>query len=159
MKKLALTLVVALLALSASAQWNVGARVGSGFHAVGQYEFSDKNYVEARFGAYWANGGGVTADFTALYNWNIFNMNWTPKGEWFFDAGAGLTVGGRGHYAYVGAAGMAKLGYEFGGAPVRLSFDWTPSFGPAIAYGGGFSHTAFNKWGLANLGITCVYCF
>ena len=47
-----------LLAWSASAQnWTVGGRIGSGFQAVGQYVFSNDNYVEARFGAYWANAG------------------------------------------------------------------------------------------------------
>ena len=94
-----------LLAWSASAQnWTVGGRIGSGFQAVGQYVFSNDNYVEARFGAYWANAGGtVTADFSVLYNWNVCNMDWTPSaGRWFFDAGAGINVGGKGHYAYVG---------------------------------------------------------
>ena len=91
--------------------WTVGGRIGSGFQAVGQYVFSNDNYVEARFGAYWANAGGtVTADFSVLYNWNVCNMDWTPSaGRWFFDAGAGINVGGKGHYAYVGVAGSAKL--------------------------------------------------
>ena len=105
-----------LLAWSASAQnWTVGGRIGSGFQAVGQYVFSNDNYVEARFGAYWANAGGtVTADFSVLYNWNVCNMDWTPSaGRWFFDAGAGINVGGKGHYAYVGVAGSAKLGTSF----------------------------------------------
>ena len=107
-----------LLAWSASAQnWTVGGRIGSGFQAVGQYVFSNDNYVEARFGAYWANAGGtVTADFSVLYNWNVCNMDWTPSaGRWFFDAGAGINVGGKGHYAYVGVAGSAKLGIAFKG--------------------------------------------
>ena len=151
-----------LLAWSASAQnWTVGGRIGSGFQAVGQYVFSNDNYVEARFGAYWANAGGtVTADFTALYNWNICNMDWTPSaGRWFFDAGAGINVGGKGHYAYVGVAGSAKLGIAFKGAPVRLSFDWSPAFGPGISYWDGGSYSEFNTRGLCNFGITCVYCF
>ena len=118
MKKLLLTLAMGLLAWSASAQnWTVGGRIGSGFQAVGQYVFSNDNYVEARFGAYWANAGGtVTADFSVLYNWNVCNMDWTPSaGRWFFDAGAGINVGGKGHYAYVGVAGSAKLGIAFKG--------------------------------------------
>ena len=117
MKKLLLTLAMGLLAWSASAQnWTVGGRIGSGFQAVGQYVFSNDNYVEARFGAYWANAGGtVTADFSVLYNWNVCNMDWTPSaGRWFFDAGAGINVGGKGHYAYVGVAGSAKLGLQGG---------------------------------------------
>lgn len=172
MKKfLILVAAVVMTAGAASAQnWAIGGRVGSGFQAVGQYTLGSGNYVEGRFGAYWANhGGGVTADFSALYFWNIANMNWTPSaGQWFFDAGAGLNVGGREHYAYVGAQGVAKLGIEFSGAPVRLSFDWSPSFGPGIVYlpketigdvtfGG--SHAAFNEMALVNFGITCTYSF
>ena len=162
MKKLLLTLAMGLLAWSASAQnLTVGGRIGSGFQAVGQYVFSNDNYVEARFGAYWANAGGtVTADFSVLYNWNVCNMDWTPSaGRWFFDAGAGINVGGKGHYAYVGVAGSAKLGIAFKGAPVRLSFDWSPAFGPGIAYWDGGSHSEFNERALCNFGITCVYCF
>ncbi len=162
MKKLLLTLAMGLLAWSASAQnWTVGGRIGSGFQAVGQYVFSNDNYVEARFGAYWANAGGTpTADFSVLYNWNVCNMDWTPSaGRWFFDAGAGINVGGKGHYAYVGVAGSAKLGIAFKGAPVRLSFDWSPAFGPGIAYWDGGSHSEFNERALCNFGITCVYCF
>lgn len=162
MKKLLFSLVAGLFVLTASSQnWSAGIRVGSGFHAVGQYTFANNNYVEARFGAYWANQGGtVMADFSALYNWNIANMDWTPKaGQWFFDAGAGLNVGGRDHYAYVGVQGVAKLGLEFNNVPIRLSLDWSPSFGPEIAYYGGNSASDFNQWGLANVGITCVYRF
>ena len=162
MKKLLLTLAMGLLAWSASAQnWTVGGRIGSGFQAVGQYVFSNDNYVEARFGAYGAKAGGtVTADFSVLYNWNVCNMDWTPSaGRWFFDAGAGINVGGKGHYAYVGVAGSAKLGIAFKGAPVRLSFDWSPAFGPGIAYWDGGSHSEFNERALRNSGIACVHCF
>ena len=160
MKKILLMAVAVLFSTGAFAQdWSVGARVGSGFQAVGQYNLNSKNYVEARFGASWVDGG-VTADFTALYNWHILDMNWTPTaGMWFFDAGCGLNVGGREHYAYVGAAGMARLGIKFNGAPVSLSADWTPVFGAAIGYYGGYSVADFHKFGLANLGITCTYHF
>ena len=162
MKKLLLVLTVCMCAWSASAQnWAVGGRIGSGFMADVQYVFSNDNYIEGRFGAYWANAGGtVTADFTALYNWNICRMNWPPSaGTWFFDAGAGINVGVKGHYAYVGAAGCAKLGIDFSGAPVRLSFDWSPAFGPGIAYWDGDSASEFNEHALCNFGITCSYRF
>lgn len=162
MKKVLLVLTVCFMAWSASAQsWGVGARIGSGFQIDGQYVFSNKDYVEARFGAYWANAGGtVTADFAAFYNWNICEMNWTPStGRWFFDAGCGLNVGGKGHYAYVGVAGTAKLGLEFNKVPVRLAVDWSPAFGPGIAYGGGYSSSSFNSRALCNFGISCVYRF
>lgn len=162
MKKLLLLAVTVILATSAFAQdWSVGGRIGSGFQAVGQYSLNNDNYVEARFGASWTNGGGaVTADFTALYNWHIVEMDWTPSaGTWFFDAGVGVNVGGKGHYAYVGVAGMARLGIEFSGAPVSLSLDYTPVIGPEIGYGGGHSVADFREMGFANLGITCTYNF
>lgn len=162
MKKFLLTLAAGLLAWSASAQnWAVGGRIGSGIQADAQYIFSNDNYVEGRFGAYWANAGGkLSVDFTALYTWNLLNMNWTPSaGDWFLDAGAGINIGGRSHYTYLGAAGTVKLGIAFSGAPVNLSFDWTPVFGPGIVSWDGHSDTSFNERGLCNFGITCVYRF
>lgn len=162
MKKFFLLIVASLFVTGAFAQdWSVGGRIGSGFQAVGQYKFGNDNYVEARFGASWAHHDAtITADFTALYNWHIVEMDWTPRaGTWFFDAGVGVNVGGREHFAYVGVAGMARLGIEFNGAPVSLSLDYTPVIGPAIGYGGGHSHADFHEMGFANVGITCTYNF
>lgn len=82
MKKLIFSLAVCLCALTASAQdrWAVGGRFGSGLQAQGEYHFMNDNYLEARFGMYYANPGAtVMADFTALYNWNICTMDWTPS--------------------------------------------------------------------------------
>lgn len=113
----------------------------------------------------WNNPGAtLLADFTLLYQWNICNMDWTPSaGTWFFDAGAGVGVGGRENFVYVGATGCAKLGIKFNGAPVKLAIDWTPVFGPAIGYAntevGSASHAEFHEYGLTNFGISCVYCF
>lgn len=157
MKKILLTLAVCFCALSVSAQdWAVGGRFGSGLQAQAEYHFSNNNYVEGRFGLYYATARATAmADFTALYNWNIFNMDWTPSvGQWFFDAGCGINVGGREYYAYLGAAGCAKLGLKLNDIPIRLAFDWTPAFGAGIS-----GDAAFNKWGLCNFGISCVYCF
>lgn len=162
MKKFLLTIAVCFCALTVSAQgWSVGARVGSGFQAQGEYAFNNNNYVEGRFGMSWLNGGAaLVADFTALYQWNVLNMDWTPSaGEWFFDAGVGVSVGGREHYAYVGAAGCAKLGIKFNSAPIKLSFDWTPVVGPEIGYYGKSSVARFYAYGLANFGVSAVYCF
>ena len=172
MKKLFITMAVVLCAASVSAQdwvnqatdaskWALGARVGSGFQAQAEYRLSSGNYVEGRFGMSWCNGGAsLMADFTALYNWNICNMDWTPgTGEWFFDAGCGLVIGGREHYCYLGAAGQAKLGIKFNNVPLRLSVDWTPYIGPGIGYWKNGSSSRFNEYGFANFGISCVYCF
>ncbi|MBQ8493715.1 MAG: hypothetical protein IJ464_05490 [Alistipes sp.] len=160
MKKFLLAIVALMCATGAFAQdWSVGGRLGSGFQAVGQYGYSADKYVEARFGAGWLDGG-VTADFTALHNWNICTMDWTPSaGKWFFDAGVGLNVGGAANYVYLGVAGMARLGIEFNGAPVSLSVDYTPVIGPGIGYGHGHSSAGFRGMGFANFGITCTYNF
>ncbi len=163
MKKFILVMAVCLCAtVTASAQsWGVGARLGSGLQVQGEYALSNDNYVEARFGMNWSRPGGeLVADFQALYNWNICKMDWTPSaGEWFFDAGVGVGVGGREYWAYVGVAGQAKLGIKFNDAPVKLAIDWTPVVGPGMLYGWGNTYTAFNEYGLANLGISAVYCF
>ena len=93
MKKFLLSLVALLCVSGAFAQdWKVGGRIGSGFQADAQYAYNGNDYLEARFGASWLDGG-VTADFTVLHNWHILDMDWTPKaGTWFFDAGVGLNV-------------------------------------------------------------------
>ena len=160
MKKFLLAIVAVMFATGAFAQdWSVGGRIGSGFQAVGQYGYSADKYLEARFGASWIDSG-VTADFTIMHNWNVCTMDWTPSaGEWFFDVGVGVNVGGREHYAYVGVAGMARLGITFNGAPVSLSLDYTPVIGPGIGYGHGHSGAGFRDMGFANVGITCTYNF
>ena len=152
-----------MAALASAVAEVLAARVGE-IERVSIYSQIDRlpnELLDILANAYWANAGGtVTADFSVLYNWNVCNMDWTPSaGRWFFDAGAGINVGGKGHYAYVGVAGSAKLGIAFKGAPVRLSFDWSPAFGPGIAYWDGGSHSEFNERALCNFGITCVYCF
>ena len=110
MKRYILILILSLgLAAVANAQnIRVGARIGSGFQAQGEYAYNESCYVEGRFGMAWYTlgdlvaYGGYTADFTVLHNWNIFKMDWTPSvGQWFFDAGAGLTIGGRENFANI----------------------------------------------------------
>ena len=160
MKKFLLLIVASLFVTGAFAQeWSVGGRVGSGLQAVGQYQYSNKHYVEARFGACWLDNT-VTADFTALHNWKVLTMDWTPSaGTWFFDAGVGVNVGGRENYAYVGVAGMARLGFTFNNTPLTLSVDYTPVIGPGIIYWSGFSAAGFRDIGFANVGISCTYNF
>ena len=177
MKKFLLAIFAMLCVAGASAQdWSVGGRVGSGFQVVGQYKYDGSNYFEARFGTSWnnpvvysiyendttikAHQGRVMADFTILHNWHILDMDWTPRGGmWFFDAGVGLNVGGKAHYAYVGIAGLARLGIKFNNAPISVSVDYTPVIGPGIGYAGGHSHAAFRDLGFANFGVSCVFHF
>lgn len=158
MKKLVLTLAVCLSAITMYAQnWSIGGRVGAGFQFDAQYDFGDQ-YVEGRFGAGFLNSPAVSADFTALYNWKLFDWaDWTPNaGTWFFDAGCGINVGGGAHWAYVGPAGMAKFGIAFNEVPIKLSVDWTPSLSCGIAYDNYSSYARFNGIALANFALTCV---
>ena len=168
MKKVLLTLAVLFCALNASAQdgWTIGGRVGSGFQAVTSYHglgdvANYPFYLEGRFGMSWLSTAGVTADFTALAAWRIFEFGNYSAGNFFSDFGCGINVGGREHYAYVGPCGLARVGFKFTGAPVSLSFDWTPVFGAEINYGltKDLNGSSFYSYGLANFGITCTYNF
>lgn len=147
----------------ASQKWSVGLRAGSTVQAVAECFYSSKAYVEGRFGMtalFVSANANVAADFTILHNWNCFTMDWTPSaGKWFFDAGVGLSVGGGAHTAYVGVAGNAKFGIKFNSAPVRLSVDWTPVFGPGFVYGGGQTYVGFPGLNIANFGVSAAYCF
>ena len=170
MRKLSVLLAVmfASATMAQAQDWGVGARLGSGFQAVGQRYLYNGNYLEARLGMDWIYGN-ITADFSMIHAWRVSRMNWTDEGQWFFDLGAGGFLGGAANYFVFGVQGMARLGYEFEDAPVALSFDWSPSFGPEVAYwreqalpgltiprG---SASSFNARGLANLGFSCVYRF
>ena len=178
MKRVLLIFAAILLTTTAFAQqFSAGLRVGSGVQAVGQYKYDGKNYIEARFGASWCNGGvhyktigndvikepiyfDTTADFTLLHNWHLLDMDWTPRGGmWFVDAGAGINVGGKAHDVYAGVAGMARLGFTFNNLPLTVAVDWTPTFGPGIRYSKGANKVFFNELGLANVGISCTYKF
>lgn len=161
MKKILLSLAALLCVATVSAQgWAVGGRFGTGLQAQGEYHFSNNNYVEARLGFQYVDG--VRADFTALYNWNVCTMDWTPSaGEWFFDAGVGVNVGGISHLVTLGVAGQARLGIKFNSVPLRLSFDFAPAFGPWVTHGFGKGNNGagFYKWGICNFGVSAVYCF
>ena len=167
MKRILLIFAAVLFTTTAFAQqWSVGGRVGSGFQALGQYKYDGKNYIEARFGASWNNPlitswvatentinvhqGRVMADFTLLHNWHLLDMDWTPRGGmWFVDAGAGVNVGGKAHYAYVGVAGDVAFGIRFN-KPVTLSLDYRPTV-----------YLLHNAWGSGFYGValTCTYNF
>ncbi len=195
MKRILLVLVVVLCAASVSAQskfessvkaiadqkWSVGLRVGSGLQADAECFYGEKTYVEGRFGMAWL--GGITADFTALHNWNCCNWDWTPStGDWFLDAGVGLNIGGAKRFVYGGVAGQVKFGIKFKEVPIRLSIDYTPVLGVEGWYMTGKEKkivkqandflgdiesdakiptggAGFFTNGLANFGISATYCF
>ena len=180
MKKILLVMAAMLCVATVSAQhkWAAGLRVGSGLQAQGEYSYADNRYVEARFGMGWL--GGVSADFTALHNWNVCNWDWTPSvGKWYLDAGCGLNIGGRPHrqtyygvvikgsYAYFGVAGQVKFGIKFNKVPIRLSIDYTPVIGAEVATAKAEimgvvvkeKGAAFYGGGLGNFGVSATWCF
>jgi hypothetical protein len=172
MKKLCVLFVaMALSVTAASAQgWGAGVRSGTGFQAVGQRYFANDDYLEMRLGMSWVYDG-MSTDISAMYVWNVSKMDWTDEGRWFFDLGSGLNLGMASRYLYMGLQGMARLGYAFEHVPLRLSFDWSPSFGPGMrwwpggynpvtqrGYAGG-SENEFNTRGVANFGVSCTYKF
>lgn len=153
MKKILLVMAAMLCVATVSAQskWAAGLRIGSGLQAQGEYTYADNRYVEARFGMGWF--GGISADFTALHNWNVCNWDWTPSvGSWYLDAGCGFNIGGgaktivhvylgdeywgwaNGTNMYVGVAGQVKFGIKFKKVPIRLSIDYTPVLGISTNY-------------------------
>lgn len=108
----------------------------------------------------------TSSELSALHVWRAREMAWTDLGMWYFDAGLGVMFGGAHRYFTCGVQGMARLTYEFEDAPVAISADWSPVFGPRVtsspvADSGDVWHTSsrFNARGFANLGVSCVYRF
>ena len=170
MKKITILLLAVLFSATAFAQeFSAGIRVGSGVQAMGVYHYKANSSVEARFGASWNNidftygvqePSRLMADFTILHGWRLLDMDWTPDvGKWFVDVGAGVNVGGRGHYVYAGVTGMARIGLTFFDAPFTVAFDWSPTFGPNIIYTKHFTDLGFNDLGIANICVSCIYNF
>ena len=164
MKKILLVLAAMFCVATVSAQqkFTLGGRLGSGLQADAEWFYSTDKYVEARFGMSWM--GGISADFTALHNWNCCNWNWTPKfATWYLDAGVGANLGGRPidgvSYLYVGVAGQVKFGMQFKKVPLRLAIDYTPVFGAEMLSYKGYTEAGFFGNGLGNFGVSAVYCF
>ena len=135
MKKLLVALVAMFCVTAASAQLNnAGVRFGNGFEVVGSYKLSKANYVEGRIGL----SGGLSV--TGLYNWHLYDFNWTPQvGKWFFDAGvgAGAYLGGA---TLIQAVGNAKLGFKLKDYPIGITFEFSPGFYLTDAGDGGKFH-------------------
>jgi hypothetical protein len=185
MKKLSVLLVVvfASVTMAGAQDWSLGLRTGSGMQAVAQLHLTRFSYLEFRGGMSWLGGPhlhyedvddlagdhfevyhvhhrGVAVDFTALYNWNVANFDWTNGyGNWFLDVGAGVNFGGRSRYSYVGLAGMGRMGYTFDEIPLSLSVDWTPLIGPEFVRYHSVTESYFRWRGFANMGLTATWKF
>lgn len=155
MKKFLLIAAVTLFTTGAFAQnWKVGARLGSSFHAVAMYEYSEKCYLEGRAGLGIING--LAADVSVINNWHVAEMNWTPKaGIWNFDAGVGVNAGFAPSWIYCGIQGLLRLSFTFAKAPVTLGIDYSPCVGPYISE----NTLGLNTYGFSNAGLTVTYNF
>ena len=179
MKKILLVIAAVMLCASsvsakskfvdaiASQKWSLGLRVGGGLQADAECFYGKNTYVEGRLGMSYI--GYLSADFQAFHNWNCCNWNWTPSvGKWYLDAGVGINLGGRAHWAYGGVAGQVKFGLKFKKVPIRLAVDYSPVLGVCGWYYGknvdlGDSEpirgAGFYTNGFANFGVSATYCF
>ena len=154
---LVLALALTSFTLSAQNEWQVGLRAGATVQAVGQYHMGNR-YLEGRFGMAFVDQAIPSADFAIYHNWRI--VTWSSgAGNFFFDAGAGINVGGVANYAYIGPSGMAKFGHHFSNVPLDLSVDWSPSFNTGIVYYGGENYADYLPIALANVAVTLTYRF
>ena len=171
MKKLFVIMLAVITVSAASAEgWNAGIRLGSGFQAQSAFSVCKSGAIEARFGMTWYYGTPISADFQALY---YFTDLFKTREGLFLDAGVGFALGGRPGVEiddielpgitipgastpgsmYYGVAPSVKFGYKFSNVPIKLAVDWSPVIG-GVSNGGGY----FTR-GLANVGLSCVYCF
>ncbi|HLP04931.1 MAG TPA: hypothetical protein VK152_05820 [Paludibacter sp.] len=137
MKKIILSLVLALgVAGALNAQVN-GKAIGLRFGGVGelsyQHPLSDKNRVELDLGfGYWGSNLSGTGygrlGLTGIYHW-VFDLSSVTDGlNWYVGPGAvaGLSYGS--YYtnsAFVGIAGQIGAEYNFS-FPLQLSLDYRP---------------------------------
>ncbi|MBR1873117.1 MAG: hypothetical protein IJ795_07925 [Bacteroidales bacterium] len=131
-KSIILAAVALLIGIAASAQPKaIGLRLGY-YNAVSyEHYLGGDNFIEANGGIY-GNSGGVSFFADGIYNFTIAHPDWTPRGEWGFYAGPGLTLGtwaNGGNASFdIGICGQVGLEYTFW-FPLNLSFDLRPRFG------------------------------
>ena len=157
MKKLLLTIIIAVTAISAYAQPRAaGLRMGvCGFEADYQHTFVKNQFLETSLGVdfgYNVNAqAGIKA--TATYNFIWARPAWTEAGSWALYAGPGATIGYvnddvhymtddglnldarfQQHGFMLGICAQVGLEYTFW-FPLQLSFDLRPVFGMHVNKG------------------------
>lgn len=135
MKK-AIIIIAAVLgfAVMASAQPKaIGGRLSTwgGLEVSYEHYLGNPNFLEVNVGMNWY-GGGCGAEATGVYNFTFAQPAWTPRGNWAWYAGPGLTLGST-HYNdenqfFFGIVGQVGLEYTFW-FPLQLSADLRPVFG------------------------------
>jgi len=138
MKKLYLIvcLVICITTITMAQPKAIGLRLGYLSEVSYQHSFNENVFIELDLGAnIW---GFREMNFSPTLNFSISKPNWTPKGEWEFYAGPGLSTGYNRHggyiyenynnsenYFYLGLSGMFGLSYKFW-FPLQVSVDFRP---------------------------------
>lgn len=136
MKRLILTVIVALFAMLASAQPRaLGLRAGMDCQLSYEHGVSSDDFIEVDLGVEFVYGYAVGLNAAAGYNFMIARPKWTQKGQWGFYAGPAVKMGYLwvGGYLAVGAQVGLEYSFEF---PLQISLDIRPVAGVAIEGGG-----------------------
>lgn len=143
MKKLIISIIFAVVAVSAYAQPKaIGLRFGYDLQLSYEHNVGDKaNFFGLDLGL---EALGLGANIAGTYNFMIAQPEWTSKGEWGFYAGplvrAGYYFLG---YGYAAAGAQVGLEYTFH-FPLQLAVDVRPSVGARFGTG----YTGFYTGGL-----------
>jgi len=137
MKRLIIMTALVLVSLSAFAQPRaIGIRAGYGWDVSYQHTLGN-NFLEADLGI----SGALGFNLSAIYDFKLLQPKWTNKGIWCIYAGPGATFQAkaarenRSSYTSILIGGQVGLEYAFEGAPINLSLDWRPMFGPMFSNG------------------------
>ncbi len=143
MKKIIITLAVALISLSGIAQINqqaLGLRFGGGTTLGGeisyQHALSNENRLEADLGLY-SHSDGNGFSLTGIYQWV-----WALEGGFNWYAGPGAVIGSWHHNndykgsdgVYLGIGGQVGAEYNFSEIPFMISLDVRPMWGFGNVY-------------------------
>ena len=131
---------VLCVAVTAGAQSRaLGVRFAgySGMEVSYEHVLGDEpNFLEAEVGIN-AHHSTVGFQVTGIYNWQISEFDWTPRGDWSLYAGPGVSFGTSAHKnddstystkGFIGITGQIGLEYEFW-FPLQLSLDIRPVLG------------------------------
>ena len=133
MKK-ALLIIASVLGFAAVASAQpkaIGGRLGYGLEASYQHYLGNPNFlqVDAGLDLY---GGEAGFKATGTYNFTFAQPDWTPRGQWGWYAGPGVTLGSTyfndANNFFFGLVGQIGLEYTFW-FPLQLSVDFRPTLG------------------------------
>ena len=133
MKKVIIVIAAVFgFAVMASAQPKaIGGRLGYGLEASYQHYFGKPHFMEINAG-FGFLGGKPGFNATGTYNFTFAQPSWTPRGNWAWYAGPGITLGSTyyndDHNFFFGIVGQIGLEYKFW-FPLQLSADLRPAFG------------------------------